>query len=145
MHSRTSLSAVAAAAILLAVTTGCSATPAATSSDKIVAVGAENQYSSVISQIGGKYVATSSILSDPNTDPHTFEASAQVAATISQAGLIVQNGLGYPSFMSNLEAAAPNSTRTVTPAQKVLGLPDSTRNPHLWYSPKTMPAVAKSI
>jgi zinc/manganese transport system substrate-binding protein len=145
MRFQTSIAALATAAVLAAMVAGCSATVAATSSDKIVAVGAENQYSSVISQIGGKYVATSSILSDPNTDPHTFEASAQVAATISQAELIVQNGLGYDSFMSKLEAASPNSGRTVISAQKVLGLPDSTRNPHLWYSPKTMPAVAKSI
>jgi zinc/manganese transport system substrate-binding protein len=47
--------------------------------------------------------------------------------------------------MSKLEAASPNSSRTVITAQSVLHLPDSTRNPHLWYSPKTMPAVAKRI
>jgi zinc/manganese transport system substrate-binding protein len=145
MHRRESFAALAAVALVLAALTGCSATPASASDGKIIAVGAENQYSSVISQIGGKYVATTSILSNPNTDPHTFEASAQVASTISQAGLIVQNGLGYDAFMSKLEAASPNSGRAVITAQKVLGLPDSTRNPHLWYSPKTMPAVAKSI
>jgi len=83
--------------------------------------------------------------SNPNTDPHSFEASAQVASTISSASLVVQNGLGYDSFMTKIEAAAPNSTRIVISAQKVLGLPNSTRNPHLWYAPTTMPAVAKSI
>lgn len=30
-------------------------------------------------------------------------------------------------------------------AQSLLGLPNSTRNPHLWYDPKTMPAVAGAI
>ena len=141
-HRRT-LAAIATAGLLAALLAGCSAS--ANSNGKIVAVGAENQYSSVIAQLGGTYVTTTSILSDPNTDPHTFEASAQVAQTISEAGLIVQNGLGYDSFMSKLEAASPNSSRTVITAQTVLGLPDSTRNPHLWYSPTTMPAVAKSI
>jgi zinc/manganese transport system substrate-binding protein len=123
---------------------GCAAQPA-TSDGRIVAVGAENQYTSVIAQIGGRYVDATSVMSNPNTDPHTFEASAQVASTISRASLVVQNGLGYDSFMTKIEAAAPSSTRTVISAQDVLGLPDSTRNPHLWYSPKTMPAVAKSI
>jgi zinc/manganese transport system substrate-binding protein len=123
---------------------GCSAT-AAPPTGKIIAVGAENQYTSVISQIGGRYVDATSVMSNPNTDPHTFEASAQVASTISQAALVVQNGLGYDSFMSKIEAASPSPARTVITAQTVLGLPDSTPNPHLWYSPRTMPAVAKSI
>lgn len=145
MHVRKTLLALTVAAALVAVASGCSATTAPAANGKIVAVGAENQYGSVISQIGGRYVTTTSILSNPNTDPHTFEASAQVATTISAASLIVQNGLGYDSFMSKLEAASPNSARIVITAQSVLHLPDSTRNPHLWYSPTTMPAVAKSI
>ncbi|MDQ1547191.1 MAG: zinc/manganese transport system substrate-binding protein [Actinomycetota bacterium] len=123
---------------------GCAAQPAP-SDGRIVAVGAENQYTSVIAQIGGRYVDATSVMSNPNTDPHTFEASARVASTISSASLVVQNGLGYDSFMTKIEAAAPSSSRIVISAQKVLGLPDSTRNPHLWYSPTTMPAVAKSI
>jgi zinc/manganese transport system substrate-binding protein len=136
-----------AAALLLAVgvaLAGCAAQPAA-SNGAIVAVGAENQYTSVIAQIGGRYVDATSVMSNPNTDPHTFEASPQMAATISEAALVVQNGLGYDGFMSKIEAASPSSTRVVIIAQKVRGLPDSTRNPHLWYSPTTMPAVAKSI
>jgi zinc/manganese transport system substrate-binding protein len=123
---------------------GCSS-PVAPTGGRIIAVGAENQYTSVISQIGGRYVEAISVMSNPNTDPHTFEASAQVAASISAASLVVQNGLGYDSFMTKIESASPNSGRTVITAQKVLGLPESTRNPHLWYSPGTMPAVAKSI
>jgi zinc/manganese transport system substrate-binding protein len=132
------------ALVAMLMLAGCSSAAAATGG-KIVAVGAENQYTSVISQIGGQYVDATSVMSNPNTDPHTFEASAQVAATISEASLVVQNGLGYDSFMTKIESASPSSGRTVITAQKVLGLPDSTANPHLWYLPKTMPAVAKSI
>jgi zinc/manganese transport system substrate-binding protein len=124
--------------------TGCAAQPAA-SNGTIVAVGAENQYTSVIAQIGGRYVDASSVMSNPNTDPHTFEASARVAASISSASLVVQNGLGYDSFMDKIESSSSSEHRTVISAQKVLGLSDSTRNPHLWYSPRTMPAVARSI
>jgi zinc/manganese transport system substrate-binding protein len=111
----------------------------------IVAVGAENEYANVISQIGGRYVSASAIMSDPNTDPHTFEASPSVAQTVSQAKLIVQNGVGYDDFMSKIESASPSSSRKVIDVQKILGLPDSTPNPHLWYDPRTMPAVAKAL
>jgi zinc/manganese transport system substrate-binding protein len=137
-------SSVALVAVTALVLTGWS-TASASSEGKISAVGAENEYANVIEQIGGKYVDVSAVESDPNTDPHTFEASAQIAGTISDASLVVQNGLGYDSFMDKIEAASPGGHRTVISAQKVLGLPDSTRNPHLWYSPKTMPAVAKSV
>jgi zinc/manganese transport system substrate-binding protein len=143
INSRTVAAVIVVALAGLALT-GCASRPAA-SHGMIVAVGAENQYTSVIAQIGGRYVSATSVMSNPNTDPHSFEASAQLANTISTALLVVQNGLGYDSFMSKIEAASPSSARTVIVAQKVLGLPDSTRNPHLWYSPETMPAVAASI
>ena len=118
---------------------------ASTKSRVIVAVGAENEYANVLSQIGGVYVKVSSILDDPNTDPHTFEASASVAEEIGRAQLIVQNGVGYDGFMNKIEAASPNPKRKIVVAQDVLDLPTDTPNPHLWYSPKTMPAVASAL
>ncbi len=111
----------------------------------INAIGAENEYANVLSQIGGKYVHVSSILSNPNTDPHTFEASPSVAEEVSAAELIVQNGVGYDDFMSKIEAASPNLSRKVIVVQHLPGLPPDTSNPHLWYSPKTMPAAAKAM
>jgi zinc/manganese transport system substrate-binding protein len=129
---------------------GCSsasapATFGSSSPGAIVAVGAENEYADVISQIGGQYVRVSAIESNPNTDPHTFEASPSVARVIGSARLIVQNGVGYDSFMNNVEAATSSSGREVIDVQKLLGLPDSTANPHLWYKPTTMPAVAAAV
>jgi zinc/manganese transport system substrate-binding protein len=140
-------SAAAAAACVLAVT-GCGTSGnahAANVRGVINAVGAENEYANVLSQIGGKYVHVSAILENPNTDPHTFEASAQVAQEVSSAQVIVQNGLGYDSWINRIESAAPSSSRKVIVAQKLLALPDSTPNPHLWYDPQTMPAVARAM
>ena len=136
----------AAAALAVAVAgCGTSATNAASSKSTtaINAIGAENEYANVLSQIGGRYVHVSSILNNPNTDPHTFESSPSVASEVSAAQLIVQNGVGYDTFMNKIESASPNPDRKVITVQNVLGLPDSTPNPHLWYNPKTMPAVAK--
>jgi zinc/manganese transport system substrate-binding protein len=127
----------------------CSSSSASGSSDAsggaIVAVGAENEYANVIQQVGGKYVQASAIMSNPNTDPHTFEASASVARLVSGAQLVVQNGVGYDTFMTTIENAAPSSSRKVIVVQDLLGLPAGTPNPHLWYKPATMPAVANAI
>ncbi len=127
---------------------GCSSSFAVGSPDpggKIVAVGAENEYADVIQQVGGKYVQVSAVMSNPNTDPHSFEASPSIGRLVNAAQLVVQNGAGYDTFMNTIESAVPSSSRQVVVVQKLLGLPDSTPNPHLWYKPGTMPAVANAI
>ena len=111
----------------------------------IQSIGTENEYANVISQLGGRYVQVSSILNNPNSDPHTFEVSPAVATEVGRAQLIVQNGVGYDSWMNTIENASPSSSRRIVSAQTVLGLPTDTPNPHLWYDPTTMPAVAKAI
>jgi zinc/manganese transport system substrate-binding protein len=149
-RSRRRRSGVAMALVVMATGVGLAAcssngTPASSQSGVIKAVGAENEYANVLQQIGGRYVEVSSILNNPNTDPHTFEASTSVAQEVSQAELVVQNGVGYDTFMNQIEAASPNPARKVIVAQHLLGLPDDTPNPHLWYDPKTMPTVAKAM
>ena len=142
------LAVAAAAGVALAVSACSSSGPSGsstTSAHQIVAVGAENEYTSVLQQVGGQYVQASAIMSNPNTDPHTFEASASVAREISNAQLVVQNGVGYDTFMDSIEKAVPDSSRKLIDVQKLRGLPDSTPNPHLWYDPATMPAVAEAI
>ena len=131
------------------LSSACSSSPASSSAasggDTIVAVGAENEYANVIAQVGGNYVQVSAIMSNPNTDPHTFEASASVARVVSAAQLVVQNGVGYDTFMNTIENAAPSSSRKVIVVQNLLGLPTDTPNPHLWYKPVTMPDVANAV
>jgi zinc/manganese transport system substrate-binding protein len=133
-------------ALLASACSSASAGPTASAAPgAIVAVGAENEYANVIAQVGGKYVQASAIMSNPNTDPHTFEASASVARLVSQAQLVVQNGVGYDTWANTIENASSNSSRKVVVVQDLLGLPTSTPNPHLWYMPSTMPVVANAI
>jgi zinc/manganese transport system substrate-binding protein len=135
---------VTALATLTAACSGSGADASNASKGGVVeAIGAESQYANVLGQIGGRYVHVSSILDNPNTDPHTFESSPSVAEEVSAAQLIVQNGVGYDTFMNKIESASPDPARKVIIVQNVLGLPDSTANPHLWYDPKTMPATAE--
>jgi zinc/manganese transport system substrate-binding protein len=141
---RTRVVAMVAAAVLAIVIAGCGSSSSAATGGRgvISAIGAENEYANVLGQIGGRYVHVSSILNNPNTDPHTFESSPSIAQQVSSAQLIVQNGVGYDTFMNKIESASPNPKRKVIVVQNVLGLPTDTPNPHLWYAPRTMPAVA---
>jgi zinc/manganese transport system substrate-binding protein len=111
----------------------------------IRALGLENQYADVIRQIGGSYVTVGAVESNPNVDPHEFEVSPKVARQIARAALVVENGLGYDNWADKIMAAEPNPQRRVIDVQHLLGLPDSTPNPHLWYAPATMPKVAQAI
>ena len=151
IHHRCQITKLVAVTMLVPaiafVIAGCGVSVAETHVGKgqIAAVGAENEYANVISQIGGKYVAVTAIESNPNIDPHSFEASPSVAEAVSSAKLVIQNGLGYDTYMNKIESASPNSSRKVIDVQALLGLPDSTPNPHLWYKPQTMPAVAAAL
>jgi zinc/manganese transport system substrate-binding protein len=139
----------AGAAVLVTVLGGVAALNAgpstsASSSTGIHAVGAESEYANVIAQLGGHYVHVTAVMSNPATDPHSYEVSTRVAQSIAGANLVVQNGDGYDNFMSQLESAAPNSHRLVIVVQSVLGLSSATRNPHLWYDPSKGPSSHSS-
>jgi zinc/manganese transport system substrate-binding protein len=124
---------------------GSTTSAGASSSAPITAVAAENEYANVLEQIGGKYVKVTAIESNPATDPHTYEASPSTAQAVAGAKMLIENGVGYDTFMEKIESASPSSSRKVINVQKLLGLPASTPNPHLWYKPTTMPIVAKAI
>jgi zinc/manganese transport system substrate-binding protein len=157
-NSRSSMIRVGqATAILVAATiviaAGCgsssnpnrAATTVAGDGNRVAVVAGENEYGDVAAQIGGGYVTVYSVDSNPNTDPHTYEATPAVARKIAQAKVLIENGVGYDDFVSKLASASPNRARRVIDVQHLLGLPDSTPNPHLWYDPKTMPAAAQAL
>jgi zinc/manganese transport system substrate-binding protein len=110
----------------------------------IPVVAAENFYGDVVKQLGGTHVAVTSILSNPDQDPHLFEASTKTARDLHRAALVVYNGADYDPWMSKLLAASKNDKRAVIVAAELVGK-KAGDNPHLWYDPQTMPAVAKRI
>ncbi len=107
-------------------------------------VAAENFYGDLAQQIGGSRVTVSSILSDPDTDPHLFETSASTARAVSGAAVIIYNGADYDPWMDKLLSASPSAGRTAIVAADLIGA-KSGDNPHLWYDPRTLPAVAKAL
>ncbi len=111
---------------------------------RIVVVAAENFYGDIVGQIAGDHVALTSILSDPNADPHEYESSARNAAAVANARLVIQNGLGYDTFIDHLIKASPNPHRTLIIVVHLTGHRNGD-NPHLWYDPSTMPKVAQAV
>jgi zinc/manganese transport system substrate-binding protein len=117
-----------------------SATPV-DSGPPLAVLGTENFYADLLTQLGGTRVAATSLLNDPNADPHAFESSPQNAASVADAKLVIVNGLGYDGFMDKLLGASDRPERVVINVQKLLGLADDV-NVHIWYEPATMPKVA---
>ena len=107
-------------------------------------VAAENFYGDVAAQIAGPDVAVRSILSNPDEDPHLFEASPSVARALSAASIVIYNGAGYDPWMARLLDAARSAHRQSIVASRLVGARPGA-NPHLWYDPATMPALARAL
>lgn len=102
--------------------------------DKIQVVAAENFWGSLISQLGGNKVQITSIVSDPNADPHEYESNNADARDFATANYVILNGAGYDSWANKLLDASPNGSRKVLTVANLLGKKDGD-NPHFWYSP----------
>lgn len=117
---------------------------AAQADTAIPVVAAENFYGDVVKQIGGANVSVTSILSNPDQDPHLFEASPKTARALQHARVVVYNGADYDPWMSKLLGATQGGQRTTIVAADLVGK-KAGDNPHLWYDPQTMPAVARAV
>lgn len=111
---------------------------------KVNVVAAENFYGDIAKQIGGNHVDVTSILSNPDQDPHLFEASPQTARALQHAAIVIYNGAAYDPWMEKLLAASKGGQRTTIVAAELVGKKGGD-NPHLWYDPQTMPVVARKI
>jgi len=132
-------------AVATAVFAGLVTAAAARADDgRIAVLAAENFYGDVASQIGGDRVAVTSVLSNPDQDPHLFETSPDVVRKLAAARIIIYNGADYDPWMEKLRRAAgkPDGAAIVA-ADLVHGKAGD--NPHLWYDPPTMPAVASAL
>ena len=111
----------------------------------ITVVAAENFYGDIARQIGGAEVAVTSILANPDQDPHEFEASPST-------------GAGFRRCRWSSSSTEPDTTRgrrsccrrhppTSRAVVVVAALVHKTAgdNPHVWYDPAAMPALAEAL
>ncbi len=114
------------------------------SSSVLNVVAGENFWGSIATQLGGTHVSVTSIVNDPNADPHQYEGSTQDARAFAQANYIILNGAGYDSWGQKLLDANPVSGRKVFTVADLLGKHEGD-NPHFWYNPSYVEQVSNQI
>jgi zinc/manganese transport system substrate-binding protein len=130
--------------ILLVSVTGCSTASKTTPGGKITVVAAENFWGSIALQLGGDHVTETSVITNPDTDPHAYEPTAKDARTIANAKYVIVNGIGYDPWAPKLLAANPVAGRGTLTVGDLVGVKEG-GNPHRWYSPADVHKVIAQI
>lgn len=137
--------ALAAALVGVSSLSACNSSGGSASGSSTISVAASiNAWGSILAQLGGDRVQAVSIITNPDTDPHSYEPTPADGRTIATAQLFVENGIGYDSWADKALAASPNSSRLVVKVGTLVGIPDG-GNPHRWYSPSDVEKVADAI
>jgi zinc/manganese transport system substrate-binding protein len=134
---KTRFTLLLSAAILILASFAAHAAPV-----KIVA--AENFYGGIAQLIAGSDAQVTSILSNPNQDPHEFTSSASTAKAVSDANFIIYSGIGYDTWMEKLLSSQGKPDRIVIDVAGLINANDGD-NPHIWYDPRTMSALADEL
>lgn len=110
---------------------------------KIKIVAAEDVYGEVAKAVGGDHVTVTSIITGSNSDPHDFEPTPKTAKTVSNASVVIYNGIGYDNWMDQLISSSSKHDKknTINVGDDVMGKQNGD-NPHIWYQPETMPRVS---
>ncbi len=135
-----------------------STTTGVSPSSTIKIVAAENFWGSLVSQLGGAHVNVTSIVSDPNADPHEYEANPADAEAIADAQYVIINGADYDNWALQIIAASNTPHQVVLNVQQMINtavnpgcinLPyyavTGCTNPHFWYSPYYVNATVHAM
>lgn len=117
---------------------------AAASAEPVKIAAAENTYGDIARQIGGIHVSVFSIIANPDQDPHEFAASPSVAREIATAAIVIVNGAGYDPWATRFLTASRSESRTVIVVADLIGK-KAGDNPHVWYEPNAIPALADAL
>lgn len=117
--TRRLLAPVVLGAVSVLALAGCAGTTASSGSTadadgKVTVVASTDVYGSIAEAVGGDFVDVQSIITSPSQDPHEYEASAQDQLTLKNAGLVIENGAGYDSFMESLIEASGTTAPVLT-------------------------------
>jgi zinc/manganese transport system substrate-binding protein len=127
--------------MLASCATGNAAAP---TDGKLHVLAAESFWGNIAAQLGGDKVAVKSVISNPNTDPHDYEATPSDARAVASAQYVVYNGFGYDPWTGKLLDSNPSKARLELKVQSLLGLKNGD-NPHRWYSPDDVLKVVEQM
>jgi len=134
-----------AAIVAAALGTGCGSAPDAVGGTRVVqAVAGENMWGSILAQLGGAHAQVTSIVTNPDTDPHAYEATPDDARAVAQARYVVVNGAGYDPWLTKLVEQDASSSPTTLDIAKLAGRKQGD-NPHMWYSPAIVRQVVQRM
>jgi zinc/manganese transport system substrate-binding protein len=135
---------IAAGSLLVTACSTASSDTSGTTSQRVIrVVAAENFWGSIAAQVGGRHVQVSSIITNPNADPHSYEPNAADGREIATAQLVIENGIGYDPRVSRLIAASGSQPAVINVGAS-LGVPAG-GNPHRWYNPGNVHAVITAM
>ncbi|MGC4972573.1 metal ABC transporter solute-binding protein, Zn/Mn family [Streptomyces sp. DT199] len=115
---------------------------------RVAVVASTNVYGDIARRIGGDRVDVTSVISDPDQDPHSYEANPQNQLTLSKAKVVIENGGGYDDFVDHMLKGGHNDSVEVINAVDVSGrtAPEGGElNEHVWYDFPTVATVADRI
>ena len=130
--------------VVLSACGSSSSTSAPGSGGRVEVVAAENFWGSIATQVGGDHAHVTSIISNPNTDPHSYEPTPPDGRALAQAQYVVVNGAGYDPWAPKLVDANPSSSRRVLTIADLAGRKEGD-NPHMWYSPSIVTRVVDRV
>jgi zinc/manganese transport system substrate-binding protein len=142
------LTAVAVAAgLALAGCSGAASGTSSTTSGKLAVVASTDVYGSLATIVGGQYAAVTSIIDDPDKDPHEYQADARTQLAISKAAVIIENGGGYDDFVDTMISASGNKKVALINAVKLSGFDSSAEdfNEHVFYDYPTVGKVVDAM
>lgn len=143
-HTRAAWLCVFIPILFLLSACGTFAPQQASADGNIQIVAAENFYGDIARQIGGDHVSVSSILADPNVDPHSYESNVNQVKAIARAKIVIANGGGYDDWMDSLLASTGTSDRVVLKGFDIATVKLPT-NEHVWYNPENAKTIAAQI
>jgi zinc/manganese transport system substrate-binding protein len=129
---------------LLASGCGLANNTTAAGGGKVEVVAAENSWGSIAAQLGGEKVRVTSLITNPATDPHDYDATPRDAQAIARARYVIVNGAGYDPWAGKLASANPVPGRVLLVVGDLVGVKEG-GNPHLWYSASYVAQVIDRI
>jgi len=131
-------------AILAGGLASCGAPAGRSPGGTLQVIAGENFWGSLAAQLGGSHVSVTSIVNNPNTDPHEYESSAVDARAFATADYVILNGAGYDDWGQKLLSANPSQSRKVFTVADLINK-KAGDNPHFWYNPDWVEQAADRI
>lgn len=124
---------------------GCGQSSSSKQSDsKITVISSVDFYGEAAKKVLGDKGTVTSVISKPSIDPHGYQPTSGVAKKVTQADVILYNGIGYDSWMTKLAKNSQDSATVIRVGEDVLGKKTGA-NPHLWYDTRTMPKLVNYL